>query len=82
MFLDTVSRRQFFTHLVAAGTGSLARLVTTVAPVPETLPPQHGWVIVELGWEYNDEYTYSEGEFLRTQLYLDKAAAEADKSKN
>lgn len=33
---------------------------------------------MELDWEYNDEFTYSEGNSLRSQMYLDKAAADAE----
>jgi hypothetical protein len=42
------------------------------------MPPQEAWVIMELGWQYNDEVTYPEGEFLRTKMFLDKGAAEAE----
>lgn len=33
---------------------------------------------MQLGWEYNDEFTYPEGEFLRSKLFLDKASADAE----
>ncbi|MFO1045857.1 MAG: hypothetical protein U0941_29085 [Planctomycetaceae bacterium] len=77
MFPDLVSRRRFFTNLVTAGTGGLARLVTAAVPLREA-PPQQAWVIMELGWEYNDEFTYPEGEFLRSNMFLNKASADAE----
>eukprot|EP00456_Euglypha_rotunda_P061892 TRINITY_DN518_c0_g1_i8.p1 TRINITY_DN518_c0_g1~~TRINITY_DN518_c0_g1_i8.p1 ORF type:complete len:141 (-),score=34.99 TRINITY_DN518_c0_g1_i8:234-656(-) len=78
MFPESLSRRRFFTHLVTAGTGRLARLVAVAVPAREAVPPQQAWVITELGWEYNDEFTYPEGEFLRSKLFLDKASADAE----
>lgn len=33
---------------------------------------------MELGWEYNDEFTYPEGEFLRSNMFLNKASADAE----
>lgn len=53
-------------------------MVAAAAPAQEAPPPQQAWVIMELGWEYNDEFTYPEGEFLRTKMFLDKASAEAE----
>ncbi|MFO1045222.1 MAG: hypothetical protein U0941_25885 [Planctomycetaceae bacterium] len=77
MFPELVSRRRFFTQLVTAGTGGLARTVTSAVPTRESTP-QQAWVILELGWEYNDEFTYPEGEFLRSNMFLNKAAADAE----
>ena len=56
----------------------MARLVTSATPAPPLPPPQRAWVIAEVGWEYNDEFTYAEGAFPRTQLYFDKAHADAE----
>ena len=55
----------------------MARVVTATAPAP-SLIPQRAWVIVELGWEYNDEFTYAEGEVPRTTLFFDQALADAE----
>ena len=77
MFPDLVSRQRFFTNLVTAGTGGLARLVTASVPLREATP-QQAWVIMELGWEYNDEFTYPEGEFLRSNMFLNKARSGAE----
>jgi len=55
----------------------VARVVSSA--VPESPPtPQRAWVIVELGWEHNDEFTSAEGEYPLTQLFFDKALAEAE----
>ena len=78
MPLDTVSRRSFFTHVFTAGAGAVARVVTAAGPTQNTIAPQEAWVITELGWQYNDEVSSPEGEFLRTKMFLDKAAAEAE----
>ena len=56
----------------------MARLVTSAAPAPPSSPPQQAWVIAEVGWEYNDEFTYAEGAFPRTQLFFEKALADAE----
>ena len=56
----------------------MARLVTSGTFVPLLPPPQQAWVIAEVGWEYNDEFTYAEGAFPRTQLYFDKTQADAE----
>jgi hypothetical protein len=56
----------------------VARVVTAGAPALPLPAPQRAWVIVELGWEHNDEFTYAEGEYPRTQLFFDKALAEAE----
>ena len=67
------SRRGFFGHLFGAGaTGA------TILTSPEPSRPTQAWVIVERQWQYNDEYSYDEGEFTRTTLYYDPQQAAAD----
>lgn len=78
MFSEPLPRRRFFTQLFTAGTGSLAGLATAVIPAQAPSPTKEAWVIMEIGWEYNDEYTYAEGNFLRSKMYLDKASADAE----
>lgn len=56
----------------------MAQLVTSVAPSIQHAIPQRAWVIVELGWEHNDEFTYAEGETPLTQLFFDKGLADAE----
>ena len=56
----------------------MARLVTSAAPAPPLSRPQRAWVIAEVGWEYNDEFTYAEGAFPRAQLYFDKTHADTE----
>jgi hypothetical protein len=33
---------------------------------------------MERSWEYDDEFTYPDGEFVRSKLFLDKASAETE----
>ena len=77
MFSEHVSRRRFFTNLVTAGIGRLVRPIAPVAPSQQGLP-QQAWVIMELGWEYNDEFTYPEQKFLRSNMFLNKARSGAE----
>ncbi len=56
----------------------MARVVTAGVPVQPLPAPQRAWVIVELGWEHNDEFTSAEGEYPRTQLFFDKALADVE----
>ena len=76
MPLDPVTRRGFFTNLLTAGIGGVARVV--IATAPALPPPQRAWVISEVGWEYNDEFTYAEGAFPHTQLFFEKALADTE----
>lgn len=62
----SLSRRQFFSRAPA---GAVAALVAH--------PPPRAWIILELNWQYNDEFSYSEGEFAHFTLYYDRAAAES-----
>lgn len=56
----------------------MARVVTAGVPALPPPAPQRAWVIVELGWEHNDEFTSAEGEYPRTQLFFDKALADVE----
>ncbi len=56
----------------------MARVVTSSAPAPPLQAPQRAWVIVELGWEHSDEFTCAEGETPLTQLFFNKALADAE----
>ena len=56
----------------------MARVVTSAAPSVQYKTPQRAWVIVELGWEHNDEFTSAEGETPLTQLFFDKALADTE----
>ena len=76
MPLDPVTRRGFFTDLLTAGVAGVARLVTSTAQ--PLRPPRQAWVIAEVGWENNDEFTFAEGAFPRTQLYFDKAQIDSE----
>lgn len=64
---NAISRRDLF---LMAAAGPLA-----AAPAP--LKPAQAWIIVEQGWEYNDEVSYPEGEYVQPQLFYDQAAAQA-----
>ena len=67
---DHLSRRGFFRR-AAAAPAAAAGAVTGA-----TRPPK-GWVILELGWETNDEFSFVEGEHLHFKLYLSREEAEA-----
>ena len=56
----------------------MARVVTAGVPALPLPVPQRAWLIVELGWEHNDEFTSAEGEYPRTQLFFDKALADIE----
>jgi hypothetical protein len=40
--------------------------------------PERAWIIVALGWEYNDEWSYQEGENPQKHVYFEKETAEAE----
>jgi hypothetical protein len=67
MSSQSLSRRSF---LGQAGLGA------AFVPIPS--PPSRAWIIVALGWEYNDEFAYREGEYPQEQLFYDRAAADAE----
>lgn len=56
----------------------MARVVTGAAPASALPTPQRAWLIVELGWEHNDEFTSPEGETPLTQLFFDKTLADTE----
>ena len=56
----------------------MARVVTAGVPALPLQALQRAWLIVELGWEHNDEFTSAEGEYPLTQLFFDKALADAE----
>jgi hypothetical protein len=66
---NPVSRREFFGQMSASA---------AVAVAPIAAPPPRAWIIVALNWEYNDEFSYQEGEFARTELFYDQETAEAE----
>ena len=62
------SRRNFVAGLMGAGAAETAM----------TVDPPHGrrkaWIIVQLGWEYNDEYCYETGDVQPlSKVYFDRA---------
>ena len=64
-----LSRRGFFGRMAAAP-------VATIAPTLEQ--PPRAWILVALGWEYNDEFNYPEGEYPETRLYCRRDEADAE----
>lgn len=68
---EPVSRRAFFRQ--AAGT-------TAASAVSSPLPsvPAQAWIIVALGWEYNDEFTYPDGCYPESKVYFDRQVAETE----
>ncbi len=73
MQTSPLSRRDFLAHLPRAGAATLAH-GTTVRPAT----PRQAWLIVEVGWEHNDEFTHTAGEFPRTEVFFDEAAADSE----
>lgn len=61
------SRREFFGQAPA---GAVATLIAAE-------PPPRAWIIMQQGWEHNDEYSYTSGELAHSTLYYDRTAAEA-----
>lgn len=60
------SRRGFFQSGASATLGMA---------LPTAAPPC-AWIIVALNWEYNDEFSYMDGESPRTELFYDRCAAD------
>jgi hypothetical protein len=50
-----LSRRQFFGQAPA---GAVAALVVAE-------PPPRAWIIMQADWEFNDEYSYADGELIQ-----------------
>lgn len=71
MSRNAVSRRGFFNQVA----GAVAAPIAAVTPATTTTKV---WVIVGLNWEYNDEWTYQEGESPLPQVYFDEDVANAE----
>ena len=69
MNLEPMSRRAFFGRAAAA---------PAAAAVSRGPAPARAWVICEQGWEYNDEFTYPEGERVGDRVYFDRAEADRE----
>lgn len=63
-----LSRRQFLSQAPAG----------TVAVLVAAEPPPRAWIIMEADWEFNDQYSYADGERAGGTLYYDRPAAEAE----
>jgi hypothetical protein len=66
---NQISRRAFLGQTAVAPAAG-------IAATPER--PQEAWVIVATNWQYNDEYTYPEGEEVLPKVYFDQQAAEEE----
>ena len=62
-----LSRREFFGQAPACA----------VATLIATEPPPRAWIVMQQGWEHNDEFSYASGELAHSTLYYDQASAEA-----
>lgn len=69
MSRNVFSRRAFLSRAAAGPAAGL---------VPSTASPRKAWILVALGWEYNDEFAYPEGEYPQSVLYDNRAAADAE----
>ena len=72
---ESISRRGFFGHAAGATAAGIGQAIG-VAASHETQSPPQAWIIMCLNWQYNDEYTYQEGEFACGKVYFDKQEAE------
>lgn len=61
-----VSRRAFFGQAATAGL------------LPHLARPRQAWIIVALDWQYNDEFTWPEGQCPQQTLYYDRTLADAE----
>jgi hypothetical protein len=66
---EPLSRRAFFGQTLSGCGLGLAGNASA---------PEKAWIIVALGWEYNDEWTGQEGEYPQREIYYDKGAADAE----
>lgn len=66
---EKLTRRMFFRRGASAPVAGLLK---------EADRPQKAWIIVELGWEYNDEFTYQEGEYPLPKVYFDRQEADRE----
>lgn len=66
---EPVSRRDFFQRAVSA---SAAGAVTSQAPQP----PARAWIIMAIYWQYNDEFSFEEGETACSNVYFDEQEAQ------
>jgi hypothetical protein len=66
------SRRNFFRRWPAAAAAALWGQPATTAL------PTRAWIILECGWEHDDEYAYQSGYYPESQVYFDQEAAAAE----
>ncbi|MBI3864893.1 MAG: hypothetical protein HY290_23705 [Planctomycetia bacterium] len=66
---EQVSRRGFFRRAAGA---TAAGAVTRQAPQP----PLRAWIIMALHWQYNDEFSFEEGESADDRLFFDQEQAD------
>jgi len=70
-----VSRRGFFRHAAGATAAGIGEAIGVAAGQDIQVPPQ-AWIIMCLNWQYNDEYSFQEGESACGKVYFDKQEAE------
>jgi hypothetical protein len=64
-----LSRREFFAQAPASA---------AAATLLGGEPPPRAWIILGANWEYNDEFSYADGETAGSTLFYDQSAAEAE----
>lgn len=74
---ESVSRRGFFGHAVGATAAGIGQAIGGAAGHGIHSPPQ-AWIIMCLAWQYDDEYSFQEGEFACGKVYFNKPEAETD----
>lgn len=65
----SLTRRGFFGQAAVAPVAGL---------VPAIVRPRQAWIVVALGWEYNDEFTFPEGQYPQSRLFYDRGEADAE----
>lgn len=69
---NNYSRRDFFRR------AATATALGAAAPSDSQPLPKQAWIIVALGWEYNDEFSYPEGEHPVGKVYFSPTEAAAE----
>lgn len=65
---SSMNRRGFFGQTVAG----------TASGMLSAGPPRQAWIVVAVGWEYDDEFHYPEGQYPQPRLFYDRTEADTE----